>query len=384
MVSSREGTDEFASDELQKSQGPDDGSNVIQQIDDSGVCTSQNEEVTPVTPEKSLQDTNPGAHISQVDKEESISSTILHKVSHTPGISSSSLQSSGQEGRTIVREKVSEDGYHWRKYGQKLVKGNEFVRSYYKCTHPSCQVKKQLERSQDGQIADIIYLGQHDHPKPEHNLPLVTGFVLSVAEERGDVPSSTGTEEDHVPHPLKATSSSQISVGTTNEHVKNALSESDKIKDEVDSDDDPHSKRQKKGNHNVEPTAVDKPTNEPRVVIQTLSEVHIVNDGYRWRKYGQKLVKGNPNPRSYYRCSSPGCRVKKHVERASHDPKVVITSYEGQHDHDIPPSRTVTHNATGPSTYTTTIRSGESGVKSGGSDMIVHNSWIQVETQRSI
>lgn len=53
----------------------------------------------------------------------------------------------------------------------------------------------------------------------------------------------------------------------------------------------------KKGNHNVEPTAVDKPTNEPRVVIQTLSEVHIVNDGYRWRKYGQKLVKGNPNPR---------------------------------------------------------------------------------------
>jgi WRKY transcription factor 2 len=37
---------------------------------------------------------------------------------------------------------------------------------------------------------------------------------------------------------------------------------------------------------------------EPRVVVQTTSEVDILDDGYRWRKYGQKVVKGNPNPRS--------------------------------------------------------------------------------------
>lgn len=36
---------------------------------------------------------------------------------------------------------------------------------------------------------------------------------------------------------------------------------------------------------------------EPQHIVQTRSEVDIVNDGYRWRKYGQKLVKGNPNPR---------------------------------------------------------------------------------------
>lgn len=40
-----------------------------------------------------------------------------------------------------------------------------------------------------------------------------------------------------------------------------------------------------------------KATREPRVVVQTLSEVDILDDGYRWRKYGQKVVKGNPNPR---------------------------------------------------------------------------------------
>lgn len=39
------------------------------------------------------------------------------------------------------------------------------------------------------------------------------------------------------------------------------------------------------------------PSKEPRVVVQTLSEIDILDDGYRWRKYGQKVVKGNSNPR---------------------------------------------------------------------------------------
>lgn len=44
--------------------------------------------------------------------------------------------------------------------------------------------------------------------------------------------------------------------------------------------------------------AASRAVREPRVVVQTTSEVDILDDGYRWRKYGQKVVKGNPNPRS--------------------------------------------------------------------------------------
>ncbi|KAK3122897.1 hypothetical protein QOZ80_8AG0619950 [Eleusine coracana subsp. coracana] len=56
-----------------------------------------------------------------------------------------------------LKNSLSYDGYSWRKYGQKKVKGSEFPRSYYKCTHPSCPVKRKVETTIDGQIAEIVY-----------------------------------------------------------------------------------------------------------------------------------------------------------------------------------------------------------------------------------
>lgn len=34
-----------------------------------------------------------------------------------------------------------------------------------------------------------------------------------------------------------------------------------------------------------------------RVAFRTESEVEILDDGYKWRKYGKKMVKNSPNPR---------------------------------------------------------------------------------------
>ncbi|XP_050383033.1 probable WRKY transcription factor 49 [Argentina anserina] len=59
----------------------------------------------------------------------------------------------------------------------------------------------------------------------------------------------------------------------------------------------------------------------------------MADDGYKWRKYGQKSIKNSPNPRSYYRCTNPRCSAKKQVERSSEDLDTLIITYEGLHLH---------------------------------------------------
>ncbi|XP_038694912.1 probable WRKY transcription factor 51 [Tripterygium wilfordii] len=70
-----------------------------------------------------------------------------------------------------------------------------------------------------------------------------------------------------------------------------------------------------------------------RIAFRTKSQLEVMDDGYKWRKYGKKSVKNNPNPRNYYKCVVGGCHVKKRVERDGKDSSYVITTYEGVHNH---------------------------------------------------
>ncbi|XWS47790.1 hypothetical protein CRYUN_Cryun13aG0015400 [Craigia yunnanensis] len=72
-----------------------------------------------------------------------------------------------------------------------------------------------------------------------------------------------------------------------------------------------------------------------KFAFQTRSQVDILDDGYRWRKYGQKTVKNSKFPRSYYRCTHKECNVKKQVQRSSKDDEIVMTTYEGIHTHPV-------------------------------------------------
>ncbi|XP_004499679.1 probable WRKY transcription factor 2 isoform X2 [Cicer arietinum] len=285
----------------------------------------------------------------------------------------------------------SEDGYNWRKYGQKQVKGSEYPRSYYKCTHTNCPVKKKVERSHEGHITEIIYKGAHNHPKPapsrrsgmgsanphadmqvdnhEHVEPQSggEGDLGWANAQKGNIAGVGNWKHDNLEVTSSATVIPEYGNQSNNLQTQNgthidsgdAVDGSSTFSNEEEEDDqgthgsvslgydaegdESESKRRKLESYATEMSGATRAIREPRVVVQTTSEVDILDDGYRWRKYGQKVVKGNPNPRSYYKCTNAGCTVRKHVERASHDLKSVITTYEGKHNHDVPAARSSSH-----------------------------------------
>ncbi|KAK9289865.1 hypothetical protein L1049_008026 [Liquidambar formosana] len=270
-------------------------------------------------------------------------------------------------------DRPSYDGYNWRKYGQKQVKGSEYPRSYYKCTHPNCPVKKKVERSFDGQIAEIVYKGEHNHSKPQppkrnSSAAAGTGLVSDGAGQDTNNPlwsnhlvsnhlnerheGSEGRVENqnevgvsaHSTYPVKAplsydpvaTGAFNAGNGTPDNSCGVSGDCEDGSKGMEAEDEEPKSKRRRSENQSKEAGTPGEGVQEPRIVVQSSTDSEILGDGFRWRKYGQKVVKGNPYPRSYYRCTSLKCNVRKHVERASEDPRAFITTYEGKHNHDMP------------------------------------------------
>ncbi|KAG7617412.1 WRKY domain superfamily [Arabidopsis thaliana x Arabidopsis arenosa] len=258
----------------------------------------------------------------------------------------------------------ADDGYNWRKYGQKLVKGSEYPRSYYKCTHPNCEAKKKVERSREGHIIEIIYTGDHIHSKPPPNRRSgigSSGTGQDMQIDATEYEGFAGTNENiEWTSPVSAeleygshSGSMQVQNGTHQFGYGDAAADA-LYRDENEDDRTSHmsvsltydgeveeseSKRRKLEAYATETSGSTRASREPRVVVQTTSDIDILDDGYRWRKYGQKVVKGNPNPRSYYKCTANGCTVTKHVERASDDFKSVLTTYIGKHTHVVPAAR---------------------------------------------
>ncbi|CAH8257207.1 unnamed protein product [Arabidopsis lyrata] len=64
------------------------------------------------------------------------------------------------------------------------------------------------------------------------------------------------------------------------------------------------------------------------------SPIPCPNDGFAWRKYGQKTIKTSPHQRCYYRCTyakDQNCNATKRVQKIKDNPPVYRTTYMGKH-----------------------------------------------------
>ncbi|KAL6223734.1 hypothetical protein ACLB2K_002592 [Fragaria x ananassa] len=230
------------------------------------------------------------------------------------------------------------DGYNWRKYGQKQVKSPPGSRSYYRCTFSECSVKKIESCDISGHLIEIVYKSQHTHDPPRRSNCTREIKVASSAECVGnnavEYPCTITNDSE-----LSTTSKAPIQENPVPERKRQSSSDSDGNGDvmmnEEHSNDPEAKKRLKKSNSEYSHSLL-KAGKKPKFVVHAAGDVGISGDGYRWRKYGQKMVKGNPHPRNYYRCTSAGCPVRKHIETALDNTSGVIITYKGIHDHDMP------------------------------------------------
>ncbi|KAG7570804.1 WRKY domain [Arabidopsis thaliana x Arabidopsis arenosa] len=166
-------------------------------------------------------------------------------------------------------------------------------------------------------------------PQPQPSAKLSSTIIQAPPSEQLVTSKVEPLCSDHLLiNPPATPNSSSISSASSE-----ALNEEKPKRDneEEEEEEKSHTKKQLKPKKNNQ-----KRQREARVAFMTKSEVDHLEDGYRWRKYGQKAVKNSPFPRSYYRCTTASCNVKKRVERSFRDPSTVVTTYEGQHTHISP------------------------------------------------
>eukprot|EP00792_Barthelona_sp_PAP020_P004804 TRINITY_DN2351_c0_g2_i1.p1 TRINITY_DN2351_c0_g2~~TRINITY_DN2351_c0_g2_i1.p1 ORF type:complete len:406 (+),score=80.80 TRINITY_DN2351_c0_g2_i1:120-1337(+) len=177
---------------------------------------------------------------------------------------------------------VIDDGFHWRKYGQKFSKNNPFPTCYYKCAFPGCPCKRQIsKRFEDAEITSV-YKGEHNHSRP------------TVRKEYAN------SQEEFRDLVLKYTM----------------------------------------GDVTVDVSALPKPSGsyaERRLIVEASNNVDFVVDGFSWKKYGQKTVKGSNTSKSYFKCAHKDCCAKKLVQKNNNSPdSSLIITYEHEHHHSPP------------------------------------------------
>eukprot|EP01105_Mastigella_eilhardi_P019886 TRINITY_DN469_c0_g1_i1.p1 TRINITY_DN469_c0_g1~~TRINITY_DN469_c0_g1_i1.p1 ORF type:complete len:485 (-),score=82.50 TRINITY_DN469_c0_g1_i1:80-1534(-) len=210
------------------------------------------------------------------------------------------------------------DGFEWHKCGQKVQPLLDICCGSYECAHPSCTATKQCAtRLTDGSVLFVDYKGEHDHTSADEATSQQIAITLTTTVE---VTASPALLTPATPVTTSPVTTPTLSPTTT--PVMPAPSTP------VCSEGAP---AHPPSAENCDSSATQTPL--PRAYNNLVA----LDDGYSWRKYGQKFVSGNKYPRNYYRCTTKNCGVKKQVERIGDR---LVTTYDGTHNHEPPKAGT--------------------------------------------
>ncbi|CAN6346443.1 unnamed protein product [Urochloa humidicola] len=104
----------------------------------------------------------------------------------------------GERGTKVEKRQTMEDGFIWRKYGQKDINGSKYPRLYFRCTYKDdhgCMARRQVQRWEaDPSVFLITYFGDHTCRRDDDDEPpaqFVINFGSSTSDGHGQ--PSTGS-----------------------------------------------------------------------------------------------------------------------------------------------------------------------------------------------